>query len=91
MTMIKKMLVLPAIALALVATQADAIGVAKRTAPSVPSESYQGQWYTTPDGCSYSRANAPGYATMWVLILNPHHIGQPPAGRHCATLLQAQR
>jgi hypothetical protein len=91
MTKIKKMLVLPAVALALAATQANAIGVAKRTAPAAPSDSYQGQWYTTPDGCSYSRAKAPGYATMWVLIRNPYHIGQPPAGRHCATLLKAQR
>lgn len=87
---IRTLLCLPAIALALAATPADAFGKVKRAAPSAPSDSYQGQWYTTPDGCSYSRAKAPGYATMWVLILNPHHIGQPNAGPHCVAMLQAR-
>ena len=90
MTPCKTLLALPALAVALtVAAPAEALfGVGKRkAAPPAPPSSYQGQWYTTPDGCSYSRAKAPGYATMWVLILNPHHIGQPPAGPHCATIL----
>jgi hypothetical protein len=87
MTFFKTILAVPALALGLTATQADAF-VTKRTAPAGPSESYQGQWYTTPDGCSYSRAKAPGYSTMWVLIINPHHIGQPAAGPHCATILK---
>lgn len=89
MNLFKTMLAVPAFALGLTATQADAF-VTKRAAPAAPSDSYQGQWYTTPDGCSYSRTKAPGYATMWVLILNPHHIGQPPAGDHCATLLETR-
>lgn len=48
-----------------------------------PPETYQGQWYTTPAKCSYSRAQAPGYPVHWVLIINPHHIGQPNAHRKC--------
>ena len=48
-----------------------------------PPESYEGQWYITPGGCSYSRAQAPGYPVHWVLILNPHHLGQPRAPDNC--------
>ena len=78
-------LVLPALALALMTSPANASGTSKRAA--APSANHQGQWYTTLDGCSYSRAKAPGYAVQWVLILNPHHIGQPNAGRHCKARL----
>ena len=53
----------------------------------VPPEGFQGQWFTAPNGCSYSRAKAPGYPASWHLILNPHHIGQPPAKRSCPTVL----
>jgi len=52
-----------------------------------PPESYVGQWYTTAGGCSYSRAKAPGYTTMWVLIQNPHHIGQPNVKESCPNTL----
>ncbi len=52
-----------------------------------PPESFQGQWYTAPNGCSYSRAQAPGYPPSWHLILNPHHIGQKPAHSGCAAML----
>lgn len=52
-----------------------------------PPANYQGQWYTTPDGCSYSRAQAPGYAPSWHLIINPHHIGQPNAKASCPAML----
>ncbi len=48
-----------------------------------PPQTFQGQWYTTPAGCSYSRAQAPGYPVTWHLILNPHHIGQPNARKSC--------
>lgn len=90
MSPMTKMLALPAIALTLAATQAEAFTAQKRSY-AAPPDSYQGQWFTTPDGCSYSRAKAPGYATMWVLIMNPHHIGQPAPGRHCETIIQAQK
>jgi hypothetical protein len=46
------------------------------------------QWITTPDGCSYSRAKAPGYAEQWILIINPHHIGKPNAHVNCAPALR---
>lgn len=52
-----------------------------------PPANYQGQWYTTPDGCSYSRAQAPGYPPSWHLIINPHHIGQPNAKASCPAML----
>lgn len=48
-----------------------------------PPASYAEQWYTTSGGCSYSRAQAPGYPVTWHLILNPHHIGQPNAHSGC--------
>ena len=52
-----------------------------------PPETFKGQWYTAPNGCSYSRAQAPGYPASWHLILNPHHIGQKPAHADCAAML----
>ncbi|WP_050929617.1 hypothetical protein [Aestuariivita boseongensis] len=52
-----------------------------------PPETFQGQWYTAPNGCSYSRAQAPGYPPTWHLILNPHHIGGKPAHAGCAAML----
>ena len=52
-----------------------------------PPETFQGQWFTAPNGCSYSRAQAPGYPPSWHLILNPHHIGQKPAHSRCAAML----
>lgn len=45
------------------------------------------QWITTPNGCSYSRTQAPGRPVQWILILNPHHIGQPDAHIGCAPVL----
>jgi|GEM_PF-1825889 len=46
-----------------------------------------GQHMTLANGCSYSRAQAPGYAPTWHLILNPHHLGQPNAHKGCAPML----
>lgn len=48
-----------------------------------PGPNYAGQWFTTTDNCSYSRAQAPGYSPTWHLILNPHHIGMPNAHSGC--------
>ena len=45
------------------------------------------QWITTPQACSYCRTQAPGYPVQWVLIMNPHHIGQPNAHARCAPIL----
>lgn len=52
-----------------------------------PPASYTGQWYTAPNGCSYSRAQAPGYPPSWHLILNPHHIGKASAKTRCPVML----
>lgn len=47
-----------------------------------------GQWMVTAQGCTYSRAQAPGRAPTWHLVLNPNHVGQPPSGRVCAAILR---
>lgn len=39
--------------------------------------------WTSPDGCTYSRTQAPGYAPVWYLVQNPFHIGMPNAHRDC--------
>jgi hypothetical protein len=49
----------------------------------LPPASFEGQWFVTPDKCSYSRAQTPGYAPTWHLIINPHHIGQPRHHKRC--------
>ena len=77
-------------AAALIAGQASAFGglmPRSQSANPRPPETYQGQWYTTPAGCSYSRAKAPGYRATWHLIINPYHIGQPPAKASCPAML----
>ncbi|KAB7610261.1 hypothetical protein F9L33_13185 [Amylibacter sp. SFDW26] len=53
---------------------------------AAPANAY-GQHMTLANGCSYSRAQAPGYAPTWHLILNPHHLGQPNAHKGCAAML----
>ncbi len=63
----------------------SASGTAK--ASPKPPAGYTGQWCTTPSGCSYTKAQAPGYAPTWHLILNPHHIGGKQAQRSCPTML----
>jgi hypothetical protein len=55
--------------------------------PSQVATGPQGDYYTTPDGCTYRRAQAPGYPPAWYLILNPHHIGKPNAHRRCKGML----
>lgn len=77
-------------AAALIAGQAGAFtvtGPRDRPATARAPDGQPGQWYTTPAGCSYSRAKAPGYPATWHLILNPHHIGQPDAKASCAPML----
>ncbi|WP_299603956.1 hypothetical protein [uncultured Tateyamaria sp.] len=46
------------------------------TAVVKPSPAYQGQWWTHPLGCEYSRAGRPG-ETMWFLIVNTRKKGCP--------------
>lgn len=46
------------------------------------------QWYIAPNGCSYSRSQAPGQPVMWMLIRNPHHIGGRNATSACSSMLR---
>lgn len=48
---------------------------------------FSSQIYVTPDNCSYRRTQAPGYPPMWILILNPYHLGLPDAHRSCPGML----
>ncbi|MCA0960620.1 hypothetical protein [Salipiger bermudensis] len=52
-----------------------------------PGAAYQGQVYVTPGGCSYSRAQVPGYEPTWHLILNGAAAGLTDAHRRCPTML----
>lgn len=45
------------------------------------------QTHTTADGCSYTRAQAPGYPATWHLIINPEQVGLPAPTARCATTL----
>ncbi|GGL57298.1 hypothetical protein [Wenxinia marina] len=79
-----------AIAALLSLTAGSALAQAAARVHVAPPASFQGQWFTTADGCSYSRAQAPGYAPTWHLIINPHHIGQPAAHRGCPAMLTSR-
>ncbi|SIO10250.1 hypothetical protein [Vannielia litorea] len=84
----QKLATISAIALAAaLAFSGSASAFGKSRSNPRPPAGYQGQWYTTPAGCSYSRAQAPGEPVKWYLILNPHHIGQPNARKGCPTRL----
>ncbi|MBY6004655.1 hypothetical protein KUV62_12095 [Salipiger bermudensis] len=52
-----------------------------------PGDEYQGQTYVTPGGCSYSRAQAPGYKPTWHLIHNGASAGLTNAHRGCPAML----
>lgn len=41
-----------------------------------PPIDYQGQWWTHPRGCEYSRAGLPG-ETVWYIIVNTMRKGCP--------------
>lgn len=71
--------------LAATAQQSTQIPVLSSKSPrtDMPPPSYEGQWFTTSNGCTYSRAQAPGYPTRWYIVKNPRHIGMPNAHRGC--------
>lgn len=54
---------------------------------SSKSVSGGGQWRTLTNGCSYSRAQAPGYAPTWHLIVNPQSMGLPARPRNCKPMV----
>lgn len=76
-----------ALILALILGTAGVAGARDSARHQPPPPSYPGQWFTTADGCSYSRGKAPGYPPTWHLIQNPHHIGQPNPHRGCPASL----
>ncbi|MEO1138792.1 MAG: hypothetical protein AAFW87_04975 [Pseudomonadota bacterium] len=43
---------------------------------AAPPAGHQGQWWTHPRGCEYSRAGRPG-ETVWYLIINTAKRGCP--------------
>ncbi len=72
---------------ALIPAAALAIAATASIAEARPPAGYQSQWYTTANGCSYSRTHAPGYGVTWVLIQNPHHINKPNVHSGCRNML----
>ncbi|MRU14453.1 hypothetical protein FDP25_03305 [Roseovarius sp. A21] len=49
---------------------------AARTTATRPAADHQGQWWTHPLGCEYSRAGLPG-ETVWYIIVNTMRNGCP--------------
>lgn len=47
----------------------------------------QGDYMTTPEGCTYRRTQAPGQPVRWIVVLNPHHIGKPSSPGKCKGML----
>lgn len=76
-------------AAALSLTFAANVGFAQETLYNPnPMFAQAGQWYIAPNGCSYSRTQAPGQPVMWMLIQNPHHIGGRNATSACLSMLR---
>lgn len=80
-----KLAALAALSIALTTSAVSAQAIV-RNAPKPPTAS-NAQWYIAPDGCSYSRTQAPGYPVVWMLIKNPHHIGGQNATKRCKSML----
>ncbi|MEL7091040.1 MAG: hypothetical protein AAFN94_04825 [Pseudomonadota bacterium] len=68
--MIKTVMKSVAVAAALLMPASAMASVAK------PPVNFQGQWWTHPIGCEYSRAGRPG-ETVWFLIINTAKPGCP--------------
>jgi hypothetical protein len=47
-----------------------------RSGQTEPDATYQGQWWTHPLGCEYSRAGLPG-EIVWYIIINTARRGCP--------------
>lgn len=47
----------------------------------------QGDYMTTPEGCTYRRTQAPGQPVRWIIVQNPHHIGKPASPGSCKGML----
>lgn len=53
-------------------TNGSAMELVEYSSPMMPPANYQGQWWTSPDNCQYTRAGRPG-ETVWYLIVNSAH------------------
>jgi hypothetical protein len=84
--MFKSILKAAAIAAIIVIPASQAVAAAAK-----PPVNFQGQWWTHPLGCEYSRAGRPG-ETMWFLIVNTRKKGCPSyiAGKTWGGVYRAQ-
>ncbi|WP_294620398.1 hypothetical protein [uncultured Roseovarius sp.] len=67
------------LAVAMLAGTADAqhrIAPKLQNTGAVPPANHQGQWWTHPLGCEYSRAGLPG-ESVWYIIVNTDRKGCP--------------
>jgi len=53
-------------------TNTSGMELVEHNSPMLPPANYQGQWWTSPDNCQYTRAGRPG-ETVWYLIVNSAH------------------
>ncbi len=59
-----------------VASQSAKGTLVEYSSPLLPPSQFNGQWWTSPDNCRYSRAGRPG-ETVWYLIVNNAHTKCP--------------
>ena len=62
-------------------------GVGATAAHPHPGANFRGQTYVTPGGCSYTRAQVPGYKPTWHLIVNGASFGMTNSRRGCPAML----
>jgi len=90
MIKLTKTLALAALPLSLALTampaSAQAIGGFAPRAPQAAPQMIGSQWMIAPNGCSYSRTQAPGQPVQWMLIHNPHHIGGSRSRPDCPSM-----
>ena len=69
------------------AAQAQPLSAPLVSLPPASGNVLDGDYVTTPDNCTYRRTKAPGYPEMWILVLNPHHIGRPNSPARCPGIM----
>ena len=55
-----------------------------------PPAGHDSDWWISANGCTYSRAQAPGYAPTWHLVVNGAHAGMTDAHFDCAHMIQGR-
>jgi len=66
---------------------AASVGIAAPQASEAPSPTATAQVRTTPEGCTYVRAQVPGYPPTWHLVLNPARAGLAQPVANCPHML----